>query len=447
MSGLGDLFGEAEVRAVSAADGARLAGSSLEGVHGRVRRAHTRMAALRTGLAAVALVIVGAGVVYGMSLRGAPPVADSPSSSASASPSVSPSSSAVAWPGFTGSLTTDPHLPDAAVITPEVWASAGPGWALVSYREAWTKDGVDDRGPQVIYLVSPQGDRYELVNVPGDTVSVLAWAPGSTLVPAAVTLPSGEQNYMMLDLVTGGTYQAGGYAPYLWSLAFLDAEGAPVWSGNDATWGYVSIAPDGTQSEWTDPVTGNAAEVAVNKLAFPGIDCAVAAPYDDQSSIVECWDNRYTVGGTNVDAADAQQVIARVWPEEDRVEVLLATTYAAGSASSPTRVGDQVVAATGAVGLDGCANEFTVISRNALDAVPGWDASLHPDASHFLAFGAVGNVLTWGATSGCSAETSPIAVVGSDLERGRGTVLVPYPYNRPAGETPYQSVTGVAVAH
>ena len=124
MSGLGDLFGEAEVRAVSAADGARLAGSSLEGVHGRVRRAHTRRAALRTGLAAVALVIVGAGVVYGMSLRGAPPVADSPSSSASASPSASPSpsSSDVAWQGFTGSINTDQHLTEAAVINHEVWA-------------------------------------------------------------------------------------------------------------------------------------------------------------------------------------------------------------------------------------------------------------------------------------------------------------------------------------
>jgi hypothetical protein len=436
MSGLGDLFGGAEARAVGAAEGARLAGSSLEDVHGRVRRAHARRAALRTGLAAVAVVIVGAGVVYGLSLRGTPPVADSPSSSASpsvsSSPSSSPSSSAVAWPGFTGSLTTDPHLPDAAVITRDVWASAGPGWALVSYREAWTKDGVDDMGPQVIYLVSPTGDRYELVNVPGDTVSVLAWAAGSTLVPVSVTLPSGEQNYMMLDLVTGGTYQAGGYAPYLWSLAFLDADGNPVWRGNDATAAYVSIAPDGLQSDYQIPAALGAAELAEQE--FGPSTCTVDAPFDAESSLVRCGGNDYPDLGP--------KYVARVSTSAGSVDLLYQTDGQNG-VGTPFRVATQVVAPIG--GVD-CVPTLATLVDGGYAPIPGATDQLHPYESIAQAYGATGPALVWGTTSGCSGDVSPIVVVQSNLSTGEYAVLMPYPEGRPAGEEPTQSVTGVAVA-
>ena len=452
MSGLGDLLGEAEGRAAREAGGARLDGDRLDAVHTTVRRAHSRRAALRTGLVAVAAVVVGGGLVYGVAHLGgttAAGVADSPASSATPSASPSLSTTVPAMPAFAGTVTVDPHLPTAQAITPEVWASAGPGWALVSYREQW--EGIDTTfgpisGPQVIYLVSPAGDRYELANVAGDTVSVLAWRAGSTTAAVSVQ-PHGDAPHAgWLNLVSGAVAPSDGYAPYVWALAFLDADGAPVWTGNDATSAYVSIAPDGTQSEFTWPSTGNAAEVAVHQLAFPGIDCAEVAPYDAVSSIVVCWDNRYATGAP-VDAADAQQAVVRVWPADNRLEVLHESTYATAGAQTPTRAGEHVVASTGNVGVGGCPTDYSVLSGGKAAPVPGWDASLHPAANSFMAFGATDNVLTWGAASGCSGDETPIVVMSSDLDAGTYSVLVPFPSDRPKGEDPYQSVTGVAVAH
>ena len=453
MSGLGDLFGEAEVRAVSAAGGARLSGEPLGDVHGRVRRAHARRAALRTGLAGLAVVVVGAGVIYGLGLRGAPPISATTSPSPSASPSITPSTSPspsdtdAAWPGFTGGLTVDPHVPNALPISRGVWASAGPGWAVISYREAWTKDDVDDRGPQVVYLVSPEGQRYELVNVPGDTVAVLAWEAGATSVPVSVQ-PDGDPPHAgMLNLVTGEVTATEGYAPYLWSLAFLDSDGGPIYTGNEATSAYVRIASDGTQSEYSFPDVGNSGELAYNKLSFPGIDCGVPAPYDSQSELVLCWDNRYSVGDdAGIAAKDAHFVIARSWPSEQRLEVLFDSTYAAGTAQMPTRVGDFVVAGSGAIGRDGCPNQFSILADGEASPVPGWSTDLHPSGSDFLEFGATGNTVVWGVTSGCSSPISPVVVVSSDLAESTGAVLMPYPADRPRGESPVQSVTGVAVA-
>ena len=121
MTGLGDLFDEAEGRAAREAASARLDGAELGAVHSRVRKAHARRLALQASLVAVAVVVVGAGVAYGLGQRGATEVADSPSPSpsASATPSETPSPVPTlgAWPGFAGTVTEDPHLPDASAIT------------------------------------------------------------------------------------------------------------------------------------------------------------------------------------------------------------------------------------------------------------------------------------------------------------------------------------------
>jgi hypothetical protein len=451
MSGLGELFDEAEGRAAVAAGGARLGGEELGAVHSRVRRAHARRSALRASLVAVAAVVVGAGVAWGVSAyRAVDPVATpspsvTPSSSVTPSPSPSPSDTGFAWPGFSGEVTVDPHLPDAGSITPEVWAGTGPGWVLVSYREAW--GDAPTVGPQVIYLVSPAGERYELVNVPGDTVSVLAWEAGSATAPVSVQ-PYGDAPYLgMLDLVTGEVTSMDGYAPYLWSIAFLDADGAPIWHGNDATSAWVSMSADGQQSEYAWPeVTVSAPEVAYNAFDFEGRDCGNNAPFDDESSIVTCWDNRYTVGDSGIDAADAHRVVARVWPLDGRVETLHESTYAEPGAQQPSRAGDFVVASTGATGLDGCPSSYSILAGGEAAPVPGWDPALHPNPTIFTPFGTAGNVLTWGVTSGCSGDVSPVVVVMSDLAGGTSAVLVPYPEGRPAGEEPVYSVQGVAVA-
>jgi hypothetical protein len=430
MNELGGLFDEAEGREARAAGDARLSGEEFAAVHGRVRRAHARRAALRTSLVAVAVVVLGAAGLYGISRVGAVSAADSaaplPSGSVSASPSPSPSDTGVAWPGFAGTVTVDPHLPDAAAITPAVWASVGPGWALVSYREAW--GDAPSVGPQVIYLMSPAGDRYELVNVPGDTVSVLAWEAGSATAVVSVQ-PDGDPPYAAsMDLVTGAVTETGGYAPYIWSIAFLDADGAPVWTGNDATSAYVAIAADGTQSAYAIPAELGAAEFAKAQLGYES--CGVAAPFDDDTAIVQCRDAEG--GGAVVRSSESTGTVV----DESGASGL--------SAVGPTRAGDNVIAETMEASSQ-CPSAYSIVQDGKVTPLAGMSDGLHPDPTVFMPFGAHLNTFTWGETSGCTGDQTPIVVVSSDLGGGDYAVLMPYPADRPAGEEPYQSVTGVAV--
>lgn len=434
---------------MGAVAGARPSGDSVDDVRGQVRRAHARRSALRASVAALAVVVVGVGGVYlALNRDGGGSMADQPTTAAAdVSPSATPSPTVhdAAWPGFAGTVTVDAHLPAARAITPEVWASAGPGWSLVSYQERWG-ESVGTAGPQVIYLASPGGDLYELTTVAGeDSIGVLAWEAGSTTAAARAEKPNAESLMASIDLVTGGVTTTNVRAPYMWSLASLDTEGAPVYYGDDSTFGMISVGADGVIAEFVDPSPAGAGEVAVSQLAFPGIDCGSPAPFDAESALVLCWDNRYTVAG-DTDPADAHYVLARVWPADDRVQTLYDVTADVGNVGIPTRVGDRVVAATGGDGLDWCPQQYSVVADGVATPVPGVDHGLHPDATMFMPFGAAGGQFVWGMTSGCGGDESPVVVVSSDLAAGTYAVLVPYPAGRPDGEQPYRSVTGVAVS-
>jgi len=257
---------------------------------------------------------------------------------------------------------------------------------------------------------------------------VLAWEAGSTVAAVSVQ-PEGEPPYAgLLDLVTGDVTPVDGYAPYIWSLAFLDADGAPVWTGNDATSAYVSIAPDGTQAKYEIPAAEGAAELAEGVLGWT--DCSVAAPFDDAESIVQCADN----GGNFA--------LARV-PSDGEPAVLYGDS--GGSATNPSRAGDVVVASTSEDGKAECPSEYSIVQNGeATPFRPG--ADLYPDGTLFTPFGTHENRLTWGGQGACSPDVGPLSVLSSDLGTDQYVVLVPEPYDRPAGEDPYQSVTGVAVA-
>lgn len=437
MTGLGDLFDEAEGRAARDAAGARLEGEELGSVHSRVRRAHARRSAFQASLVAVAVVVVGIGVAYG-AMRGGTQAADLPGPSASTtpSPSVSPSPSitGVAWPGFSGNVTVDPHLPSAAAVTEAVWDGVLPGWALISYREAWVDSGgADVRGPQVVYLVSPQGDRYELTTVDGDTVSVLAWEVGATTAAVSVQ-PEGDPPFAgMLNLVTGEVTSIEGYAPYVWSVAFLDSDGVPVWRGNDATSAYMRIAPDGIQKDYKIPAEDGAAELAKATIGATG--CGVSAPFSEREVLVTC----------SFSATAPTQAVARVSAQDGTVvELFVAPEGEVVGAVS--RAGDVAVAPTGDWDEFTCPNVYALLQGGDAVSVPGADANLHPDPTVFTPFGTHLNRLTWGMTSACERDPKPMVVVTSDLGSDAYAVLVPYPEGRPPGEEPHESVTGVAVA-
>lgn len=429
MSSLGDMLSGADDAAASEVSGARLDDLRRQAVRSKVRRTHARRVAVRSSIAAVAVVVAGIGGVYVFNDGAVAPAADSGGSVAnepSETPSPSPVPVVTDWPGFTGEVTEDPHLPTASALTPEVWTQVQPGWSLVSYRERWGEGSREGSGPQVVYLASPTGELFEVTRVDGDTVGVMAWQTGATTAAVSVQ-PEGEAPYMgVLDLLTGEVTRKGDYAPFIWSFAFLAADGTPVWRGSDGTDTYMTIAPDGTALGYVMPAYKGAAEIAARETGLE--DCDPAAAFDDESVLVQCRD------------AEGAAAVVRVWTQAGRAELL--TDF---DARQPTRVADAVVAATGSVGLEDCPTHYTVISGQEPEGVPGWDDFAHPLPEVFPPFGAAGSLFIYGATSGCTGDLTPLVVFASDFATGEGAVLVPFPEARPEGEEPFETVTGVAV--
>lgn len=144
----------------------------------QIRRNRRRSTLLTTAasiatMAAVGLVGLLAAHQLDDDVPAYPPPPPSPSASPSppAPPTPTPTPTPVPTPppnppasDFTGEVTSSPHLPSAAPLTLELWESATSGWVLVPYREHWqvTDTGQFSAGPHALYLVSPQGDRYEL---------------------------------------------------------------------------------------------------------------------------------------------------------------------------------------------------------------------------------------------------------------------------------------------
>lgn len=99
-----------------------------------------------------------------------------PTPTASASPSVSVSPP----PAFVErQVTVAPHVPESELLTEAILESVGSGW-VVAIHDATAIDslGVESPGPKVLYLISPEGTRYELANL--DTLGfgvpdVVAW--------------------------------------------------------------------------------------------------------------------------------------------------------------------------------------------------------------------------------------------------------------------------------
>ena len=266
-------------------------------------------------------------------------------------------------------------------------------------------------------------------------MSVLAWRPGSTTAAVSVQ-PFGDPPFAgVLDLVTGKVTQVDGYAPYLWSRAFLNANGDPVWTGNDATSAYVTIAADGTQSAYTIPASVGAAELAKAKSGATG--CGVAAPYDDTSVLATC----------SFDASGQTQAVMRVWPDTGEVQTVFGVANDGKLGFAPTRAGDFVVGQRAPAGEYDCPTTYESARGGATAPVPGIDKDVVPGADIFYPLGAVGNQFVWWLSSECSSDPKPLAVVSSDLAAGTYAVLMPLPGDRPAREEPFQSVTGVAVAH
>jgi len=148
----------------------------------------------------------------------APTPSPSPSASASASPP----------PSFVErQVTVAPNVPASELLTGAVLNSAGSGWVVAIYDATTRTDaGVESPGPRVLYLISPDGSRYELGNLDVLGMSapdLVAW----DYARHKVLLVDGLKDMRVLDMVTGAIDG---------SWAFCDHEGYVRGSAQDGAW-------------------------------------------------------------------------------------------------------------------------------------------------------------------------------------------------------------------
>ncbi|MCJ7827023.1 MAG: hypothetical protein MUP36_02135 [Demequinaceae bacterium] len=199
MSELEDRLRGAEARASVQRDPA-----ALESIGASVSHRARRRKAVRGGAAVIAAA-VGIGLVGSVGwsvITHDDPIAPEPSPSPSASesplPTPAPEPSPVTIPEvpyeMVGGVTISQYLPAAEAIAPEVWGEVTSGWTLAAFegglmdstrQQNW--DGPDILGytygpdiavpgPKVLYLVSPEGQAYEVANLTEIGVGdVLAW--------------------------------------------------------------------------------------------------------------------------------------------------------------------------------------------------------------------------------------------------------------------------------
>jgi hypothetical protein len=129
----------------------------------------------------VALVgIVGllAAVVFGVFDTGGP---SGPSPSGSVSPTPGESHGGGDLSGVVSRpVTTGAHIPSAEPLTPDVLGAEGSGWvvAIDDTTATNTASGITTPGPKLLYMISPDGTRYELANLDTlgfSTPNLVAW--------------------------------------------------------------------------------------------------------------------------------------------------------------------------------------------------------------------------------------------------------------------------------
>jgi hypothetical protein len=188
-------------------------------------------------------------------------------SSPSPAPTNTTDANGRALPGF---VTVSQDLPPAQAAPEGLLATTGPGWSLQSYRPQVdpvnTVEGVLPgiaATVQVVYLVSPEGKRYQLLELdPATPIVIESWSAGDTIayvtqcdpIDCDPTAPA-----EVLDLLTGTLSPAAGIDVSMhvgatlprsvrwWqnanSAAALDSGGHVVTVKQD--WVAASTSPDG----------------------------------------------------------------------------------------------------------------------------------------------------------------------------------------------------------
>lgn len=441
---------------------AEASGRTLDDVaQHRVRTAITRKRRVRVAVTAAAAVAasvaIGSGAWAAFQYGADAPVATttpSPTASATPTPSASASPSpepVLTMPDFSGDVTVDDRLPSALPITPEAWNAAGPGWVLATYQEqvylyeAANDEGHFEYGPQVAYLISPEGDRYEVSRLADDTqYYIVAWDPQASVAFAVSEDPDMTRRWVTLDLVTGEARDAtdADVVAAKWTEDdFLAMWSEPSWwepesfsntpprlpAGPGGTTPAVdidsarttalSLVADGETCD--DIVTLESGDVAVacgSEVEYPGND--QTGPFFDHSVVFVSDLGRGA--GVAVD-------ITRTYPAEDNEYVDSWTE--AGSAITPFANGVRVELSD--VGFSPCPAGVAFATPSGVAPLAGVEAlkagrgavtvNLFEDA------GTSGSSLYTAVFGGCSGDLQPIALVRDDVATGDYSVLVPFP--------------------
>jgi hypothetical protein len=355
-------------------------------------------------------------------------------------------------PAFTGDVTVDPQLPTAEAITPEAWNAAGPGWVLATYREKVyhyddaTRSSNYTYGPQVAYLVSPDGTRYQLTSIGGDEpVYVVEWDSGSRVALSLAGGPTVDSglHWVTLDLVTGDTRPlsdadvagSGWRRPNqsdIQDVMELFASGPP-----EDIPGFEALRALAVPNALPTEAHLDAALATAQDLVPAGEVCKDPLPLAT-SVAVACGPLLEEVAGEMVGGWYAHEVIfvsARGSGTGAVVDVRIPNEYGPVWPDPSfwdhpwQRIGDSVVAMAIGEGPYVCPAGRYVIRSSGIDPLPGVEALKEANSAIniFYDAGVVGSSVYTVVTGGCSGSSMPEALVRDDVANGTYTTLIPLP--------------------
>ena len=371
-----------------------------------------------------------------------------------------------------GQVTVDSSLPDAKPLPAGIWAQTTPGWVLATYEptvvtfDPSTGAPSPERARQVVYLVDPDGTRYQVLELdPNSPLSISSWTAGQSV---AYVEKCGGNPFCndetgptyVLDLTTGAlspaTVPAGadhvaanlpGQAR-VWLQAsddvyragahvFLDRNGA--FSDLGDRWEQPHVSPDGrwvALDRWdplpggTYTVTTGIIDVAAGTLSpVPAYDPAAGCSFyewtEDDRISEYCYASNGTESWVAVDPATlATTPTGSPLPAPGQVAVSHAVLVSPGVWAGLYGSGGSLMwqDPDGTVGIS---------NHGAPAKVAPLDAGGSPLAVSW-AVAAVNGIVYFEGKHVAVDEGGPRAVVAYDAASGTQNVLLPTPPGGPA---------------
>lgn len=460
--------------------------SPAEGaVAGWVRRVRRRRAVRHSVQVAAAVPIVaavGAALWFGAGAlsREAPVATPTPTPApAQPSPSSDPTPTSEETVEPTPSLTTTPPpepievpgLPPYLESPDDVLSLAGPGWVLAAYQVGDESRGEVLAVPRTVFLVSPDGARYRVVDVPEvELLTLHHWDAGEPRV--RVTYGSYADRFAdglttgWLDLSTGELSPDGDQLTWA-SFMGLAVGGDEVWWDGIET-RVVLVAPDGSrrtiavqgggQSAVLDPAgmhlavqsedgdTGfllvdlEAESARLVEYGVAGKICTFTGWLDDASLLAQCMvddegsANRFTDRTEHRVSVVDEQSTRELGAELGGREVYFGGTHVRDQgvlvefrdrAKLEAEPGLEACAPSMALWIDGRVVDVPAFGpggRQSVGTVASYDGAVYVGSEYACTFGEdppSGELARFDPTTGSVATLLPAIEYGNDLDGGR----------------------------